>query len=153
MATLSKAVGVVGAHVAGPASLCALLVNRARSLIFTTALPPAIVEAARVSLQILSGPEGDARRARLHENVRALAKGLGRLGLEADAPAAIVPVLLGSPQRALAASAELRRRGMLVKAIRPPTVPEGTSRLRIAVSAGHTLAQVDELVEGIAAVL
>jgi 8-amino-7-oxononanoate synthase len=153
MATLSKAVGVVGAHVCGSHALRELLVNLARTLIFSTALPPALAEAARVALGLLSGEEGETLRSRLRANVRALSAGLGRLGVPSSPAAAILPVILGSPARALAVAAELRRRGHLVKAIRPPSVAEGTSRLRIAASAAHTPEQVESLIAALTEVI
>ncbi len=146
MATLSKAAGVMGAHLAGSRAVCDLLLNRARPFVFSTALPPAIAHAALTALHLLAGPEGDQRRARLQRNLQRFAAGLRGLGLAAQAGSAIFPVLLGTPERAVAAAAALRKRGLLVKAIRPPTVPEGTSRLRIALSAAHTDAQIDQAV-------
>lgn len=143
MATLSKAAGTVGAYVAASRAVCDLLLNRARPLVFSTALPPAIVCAALEAVRLLAGPEGDARRERLWSNVARFAAGLRALGLDARETSPILPVLLGAPERAVAVAARLRERGVLVKAIRPPTVPQGTSRLRIALSAAHTDAQLD----------
>ncbi len=153
MGTLSKALGVVGAHVAGSRALRDLLINKARPLIFSTALPPALAEAARASLAIVSGTEGDQRRARLFAGVRQLGAGLRRLGVAAEERSPIFPVVLGAPARAVAAAAELRKRGHLLKAIRPPTVPAGTSRLRIALSAAHGPERISALLEALAAVL
>jgi len=152
MATLSKAVGVVGAHVCGSRLLRDLLINKARPLIFSTALPPALACAAQAALGLLAGREGDARRARLWENIERFAAGLRRLGYPAEARSAIFPVLLGAPERALAAAARLREQGLLVKPIRPPTVPAGTSRLRFALSAAHTAAQIDRALDALAAI-
>ena len=145
MATLSKAAGLAGAWVGGSRLLRELLINKARPFIFSTALPPALAEAASTSLRLLAGPEGDARRERLFRGVRRLAAGLRALGLPAEERSPIFPVVLGAPERALAVAAALRVRGQLVKAIRPPTVPAGTSRLRIALSAAHGDAHVDGL--------
>jgi len=153
MATLSKAAGVLGAHVAASRAVCDLLLNRARPFVFSTALPPAIAHAALTALHLLAGPEGDQRRARLQRNVQRLAAGLRELGLPAQTGSAILPVLLGLPSRAVAAAAGLRARGLLVKAIRPPTVPDGTSRLRIALSAAHTDGQIDQLLGALREVL
>ena len=105
------------------------------------------------SVRILRGPEGDLRRARLFANVAHFAAGLRRLGLPAEAQSAIFPVVLGTPERALAASARLRRLGLLVKPIRPPTVPAGTSRLRFALSSEHQAAHLDAALDGLRAVL
>jgi len=149
MGTLSKAAGVCGAYVAATRACCELLLNRARPLIFSTALPPALPHAALTALHILSGPEGDALRARLRRSVERFAVGLRALGLRAESATPIFPVVLGAPQAALAAAAQLRKRGILVKAIRPPTVPAGSSRLRIALSAAHTDAHLDLLLSAL----
>ena len=143
MATLSKAFGVAGAYVASARPVCDLLVNRARPLIFSTALPPALACAASASLRILAGPEGDERRASLWSNVRRFAAGLRQMGFPAHEDSAIFPVVLGAPERALSAAARLRELGILAKPIRPPTVPAGTSRIRFALTAAHSAAHVD----------
>jgi 8-amino-7-oxononanoate synthase len=143
MATLSKAFGVAGAYVAASRPVCELLLNRARPLIFSTALPPALACAALSSLRILAGPEGDERRARLWGNVRHFADGLRAAGIDAREDSPIFPILTGAPERAVQMSMRLRELGILAKAIRPPTVPPGTSRLRFALSAAHTDAHVD----------
>ena len=147
--TLSKAVGAFGAYVAATRACCELLVNRARPLIFSTALPPALPHAALTALRILSGAEGDALRERLRRNVERFAVGLRALGLCAEAATPIFPVVLGAPEAALSAAAQLRKRGLLVKPIRPPTVPAGSSRLRIAVSAAHTDDHLDLLLSAL----
>jgi 8-amino-7-oxononanoate synthase len=147
MGTLGKALGVFGAYGAGSKELIDLFVNRARSVVFSTTLPPALCEAVLVAVDLLEhDPE---LRPRLWRNIRRFVDGLQRLGLSARAQSAIVPVVLGTPPRAMAAAAFLRQRGILVKAIRPPTVPEGTSRLRFALSAAHTEAQVDRALEAL----
>ncbi len=136
--TLSKAVGCFGAYVAGSEALRELLINRARSLVFSTALPAAVCAAAERALGKLQDP---VVRARLHQRIGQLAAGLG---LPADS--AVFSVVLGEADVALAASARLREAGFLVKAIRPPTVPEGTSRLRVSVSAAHEVGDVERLI-------
>ncbi len=143
MGTLSKAFGVAGAYAAASRAVCELLVNRARPLVFSTALPPALACAGLESLRILSGPEGDERRARLWSNVRRFTAGLRGAGLEAREDSPIFPVVLGDVDRALSVSARLREQGILAKPIRPPTVPGGTSRIRFAVTAAHTEAHID----------
>ena len=140
--TLSKTLGSLGGFVAAPAPFVDLLVNRARSFIFTTALSPAAAAAALAALGVVRSTEGDALRTRLREHV-------GRV--RAGHPSPIVPVVLGDEARAMAASAALLERGLLVPAIRPPTVAPGTSRLRVALSAAHTETEVSRLVEGLAA--
>jgi 8-amino-7-oxononanoate synthase len=131
--TLSKTLGSLGGFVAGPARLTELVVNRARSYIFTTAPTPADAAAALAGLRVVRSSEGEALRARLRANVDELRPGH---------PSPIVPVMCGDEERALAASAALLDLGILVPAIRPPTVPIGTSRLRVALSAAHTVDQV-----------
>jgi len=146
--TLGKAYGSAGAFVAGSAPLRDLLVNRARSFIFTTGPAPAAAGAALEALRVAADETWRRERAlALADRLRA---GLGALGLCLTASvAAIVPVVLGSESAALAASDRLLARGFFVSAIRPPTVPPGTSRLRITVTAGHTEEQVDGLVAAI----
>jgi len=141
--TLSKTLGSLGGFAAATRPFAELLVNRARSYIFTTAPSPADAAAALASLGVLDSAEGDALRARLAAHVARVAPGH---------PSPIVPVVLGSDERALAASAALRARGAWVPAIRPPTVPEGTARLRVSLSAAHSDAQVTLLLDALAEV-
>jgi len=139
--TLSKTLGALGGFVAGPRRYTDLLVNRARAYIFTTASSPADSAAALAALRVLRSPEGDALRARLRTNVDRLRPGH---------PSPVVPYVCGREERALEAADALAARGFLVTAIRPPTVPPGTSRLRVALSADHTLDQVDALAVALA---
>ncbi|HEX4870330.1 MAG TPA: 8-amino-7-oxononanoate synthase, partial [Moraxellaceae bacterium] len=148
--TLGKAFGTFGAFVAGSEALVEYLINSARSYIFTTALPPAVAAATRESLRIVR--EGEELRARLNANIAHFRHEAGRLGLalmDSDTP--IQPVILGGNERALAWSAALQERGLLVGAIRPPTVPAGTARLRVTLTAGHARPEIDRLLEGLAA--
>lgn len=138
--TLSKALGSIGGFVAGPRPYVELLVNRARPFVFSTALPPSAAAAALAALEVMRSAEGAALRARLRALVERVAPGN---------PSPIVPVVLGDEEAAMAASAALLERGLVVPAIRPPTVPVGTSRLRVALSAAHTDEQVDRLVEAL----
>ncbi|HWE22325.1 MAG TPA: 8-amino-7-oxononanoate synthase [Myxococcales bacterium] len=149
MGTLSKAAGAFGAYVAASRACCDLLLNRARPLVFSTALPPAVPHAALAALRILSGEEGDALRARLRRSVDRFSAGLRALGLPALAATPIFPIVLGAPEAALAAAAQLRKRGLMVKPIRPPTVPAGSSRLRIVLNASHTDGHVDQLLSAL----
>lgn len=135
VATLGKSVGAAGAFVAGTRSLADFLWNRARTLIFSTGLTTGTQAAALEGVRIASGAEGDARRARLREHV-------ARLG---GCEAAIIPVVLGDDRAAVAAASRLESMGFWVPAIRPPTVAEGTSRLRVTVSAAHASEQVAAL--------
>jgi len=145
LGTLSKAFGAHGGFIAGPATLVEMLVNSARSFIFDTALPPAIALAARVALSLVRGD--DEGRRSLHRNVAHLRAGLASLGLPTIAdPSPIVPVLLGEERRTLRISEELLRKKTYAPAIRPPTVPPGTSRLRISVRSNHTLEAIDLLI-------
>jgi 8-amino-7-oxononanoate synthase len=141
--TLSKALGCFGAYVVGSEPLTAVLLNRARSLIFSTALPAAICAAAELALQKAAAPD---LRLLLSARREQAAQGLG---LRADS--AVFSLVLGGAPRALEASARLRASGLLVKAIRPPTVPEGTSRLRISVSAAHSLEELQRLIDEVRA--
>jgi len=150
MGTLSKSAGVLGAYVVCSRACRDLLVNRARSLVFSTALPPAIAEAALVALALIAGAEGEARRARLRRSIDRFAAGLRKLGLPASGATPIFPIVLGAPEEALRAAAVLRAKGLYVRPIRPPTVPAGSSRLRIALSAAHEDEHVDRLLGAIA---
>ena len=134
--TLSKTLGALGGFVAGTRRATELLVNRARSYIFTTASTPADAAAALANLRVLRAPEGDALVARLRANVDRVAPGH---------PSPIVPIVVGDEDDAVEAAAAMLDRGFLVPAIRPPTVPLGSSRLRITLSAAHDDAQIDGL--------
>jgi 8-amino-7-oxononanoate synthase len=151
VSTLGKALGVAGAFVAGPRVLVDYLVQRCRTFLFTTAPPPLLLHAAEVALDRLEAePERRARAlalaARLRE--RLAAAGLGD-AVPTGAAGPIVPVLLGDNDRAMSVAAELARRGFDVRAVRPPTVPEGTARLRISVHADRTEVEVDALAEAL----
>ncbi len=152
IATLGKALGVAGAFVAGSEALIEYLVQRARTFVFSTAPPSALAAAAREALRIVQRePE---RRERLAGNIRRLRNGAQQLGIPLGISATpIQPLVLGDEQRVLAVSAALLERGFWVAAIRPPTVPRGTARLRITLSAAHAAAQVDALLEALAAAL
>ncbi|NCY15911.1 MAG: aminotransferase class I/II-fold pyridoxal phosphate-dependent enzyme [Actinobacteria bacterium] len=118
-----------------------LLINRARSYIFTTAISPADAAAALAAIAVVDSEEGDALRARLRSHVDRIRSGH---------PTPIIPVLLGDERTAVTASQRLLELGLLVPAIRPPSVPVGTSRLRIALSALHTDEQIDRLAVALA---
>ncbi len=148
MATLGKGLGVFGAFIAGSEALIETLIQRARSYIYTTALPPAIAEATRAALA-LAGDEA-WRRDHLFALIKHFRQGAIALGLPLmDSPTPIQPLLTGSAQQALRWSAQLEQAGLLVTPIRPPTVPEGASRLRITLSAAHDEAHVDRLLDGL----
>ncbi|MDQ4070853.1 MAG: aminotransferase class I/II-fold pyridoxal phosphate-dependent enzyme, partial [Actinomycetota bacterium] len=160
--TLSKYLGSLGGFVAGPQAFVDLLVNRARTFVFTTASSPADAAAGLAALRVLCSGEGGALVARLRANVdlvassepvtldralRGSASPVRRAG--PGHPSPIVPVVLGDEDAAMRASAALRDRGLLVPAIRPPTVAPGTSRLRISLSAAHTAEQLAMLLEAL----
>jgi 8-amino-7-oxononanoate synthase len=147
MGTLGKALGVSGGYIAGSRPLIDFLINRARSFIFSTAPSPAIAAASRASLRIVQSPEGDALRKRLQENLSLLA---GAMKAKLP-PSAIMPLILGGEERALSEGARLQEAGFFVAAIRYPTVPRKTARLRITLSAAHAPGQIGALAEALAA--
>jgi 8-amino-7-oxononanoate synthase len=154
MGTLGKAFGVAGAYVAGPAVLRDLLLTRARSFLFTTAAPPALAAAALAAVRI--GRAERWRRDQLAVNARRLAAGLQALGhspVGPGAPGHIAPVIIGGSEQTMEIGQALLDRGFLVGAVRPPTVPLGSARLRVTLSAAHTAAQIDGLVAALAELL
>ena len=144
MGTLGKAFGTFGAFVAGSEDLIETLIQRARSYIYTTALPAANAEASRASLALVQ--QDTWRRQRLQELIRQFQRGADELGLpRMPSPTPIQPLLVQSSERALALSEALFEHGILVTAIRPPTVPKNTARLRITFSATHTDQHLQQL--------
>jgi len=144
MCTLGKAVGTFGAFVAGSPMLIESLLQRARTYIYTTALPPAVAAATRESLRVMR--DEPWRRSRVLEHAARFRAGLADLGLPSlPSRTPIQPVLIGAEAAAVVASHALFDQGFWVPAIRPPTVPVGTSRLRFTFSASHTEAQVEQL--------
>lgn len=137
MGTLGKALGSFGAYAAGSRVLIEWLINRARSFIYTTALPPPVLAAALAALTIVNNePE---RRKRLWQNAAFLKRGLSGLGYRlGDTASPILPVLIGDETKTMALRAALLERGVFAQGIRPPTVPEGTARLRVTPMATHT---------------
>ncbi len=148
MGTLGKAFGTSGAFVAGSETLIETLIQQARTYIYTTALSPALAEATRTSLRLLQN--GDDRRERLAALIRRFREGAAQLGLQLMASKTpIQPIVVGEAARAVAISEALLQRGILVTAIRPPTVPAGSARLRVTLSAVHGEAQVDRLLDAL----
>ncbi|MCP4696633.1 MAG: 8-amino-7-oxononanoate synthase [Gammaproteobacteria bacterium] len=146
MGTLGKAFGVFGAFIAGEEILIETLIQSARSYIYTTALPPAVAEAARAGLEVAE--QESWRREHLWRLVAHFRQGAAARGISLSASnTPIQPVPLGSAEKALSVSEALYKRGILVTAIRPPTIPQGTARLRVTLSASHEIAQVDHLLE------
>jgi 8-amino-7-oxononanoate synthase len=143
MGTLGKALGSSGGYVAGSRNLVEFLLNRARSFVFSTAPPASCAAAASAALEICASPEGDALRAKLRHLAAAI---------DPTMPAAIHPVLIGGAEEAMQASDQLARLGFFIPAIRPPTVPKGTSRLRVSLSAAHEIETVQTLARALRAV-
>jgi|SRR5579884_684299 len=149
LGTLGKAVGAAGGFIAGPSRLIELLINTARTFIFDTASPPPIAFAARVGIMLARTAED--RRARLFSKTARLRAGLRELGYPVnDEQTPVVPIMVGEERRALELMERCRERGINAPAVRPPTVPPGTSRLRISMRADHTDEQVDLLLEQVA---
>ncbi|TGD73174.1 8-amino-7-oxononanoate synthase [Mangrovimicrobium sediminis] len=150
MATLGKALGCAGAFVAGEADLIDYLTQEARQYIYTTAMPPAVAAAALAAVRLLR--EEAWRRQHLADLIAYFRAGAAQLDLPVmPSTSAIQPLLVGEADAAMALSQRLRERGLLIGAIRPPTVPRGTCRLRITLTAAHDRAQVDRLLETVAA--
>jgi glycine C-acetyltransferase/8-amino-7-oxononanoate synthase len=143
MGTLSKSLGSSGGFVVGSESIVQYLLNSSRSFIFTTASPPAAAAAAATALAILERePE---RRQRLWANREQLYAGLTNLGFTLSPTASpILPIIIGQADRALLFARELFAHGVFAPAIRPPTVPESTSRIRVTVTSEHTTAQIEQ---------
>jgi 8-amino-7-oxononanoate synthase len=141
--TCGKALGSFGAFAATSRSIADLLWNRARPLVFSTGLPPSIPAAVRAAIEIVRGTEGSDRRRDLAARAHRLRDLVPSLGGHADT--AIAPLVIGDDQRALALTHQLLERRIYVQGIRPPTVPEGTARLRISLASGHTDSDVNNL--------
>ncbi|MDX1817782.1 MAG: 8-amino-7-oxononanoate synthase, partial [Marinobacter sp.] len=142
--TLGKAVGTSGAFVAGSELLMDYLVQKARTYIYTTAMPPAVARATINSLDLIE--QGDHLRSHLDELIARFRAGASELGFELMAShTPIQPLMVGDNESALGLSRALEARGFLVTAIRPPTVPAGEARLRVTLSAAHTMADVEKL--------
>lgn len=152
MATFGKALGTFGAFVAGDAALIEYLQQTARSLIYTTAPPPALVYATAAAIDLLQTESW--RRQKLQDNVVRFRSAAAERDLPVQpSVTAIQPLVVHDPERAVAVSENLLERGFLVAAIRPPTVPRGTSRLRIVLSAAHSESHIVQLLDGLAETL
>ena len=141
LGTLSKALGSVGGYVAGRKELIEYLVNYSRSFIFSTALSPADIGAALEALTIVKNEPLVVEQ--LNENTAYMANKLQSMGIECDDETPIFPIIVGDNERALSLAYELELRGIIITAIRPPTVPVGESRLRMTVTAAHSQEQLD----------
>jgi 8-amino-7-oxononanoate synthase len=149
--TLGKALGSYGAYACCDRTMAKYLVNTARSLIFSTALPPPAVAGAMAALELLV--EQPERVFKLQRNARLLKDALADEGIRTESETQILPIVVGSAQAAVAASERLLERGIFAQAIRPPTVPDGTSRLRLAVMASHSASELKPAAHEIAKIL
>jgi 8-amino-7-oxononanoate synthase len=138
LGTLSKALGCAGGFVVGSQTLIDFLRNRARSLIYSTALPPAVCAAGAAAVEFVMSDAGQERRDRLWRNVSEMKNGLSALGIQNESRSPIIPVIIGDEAAAVEASRKLYEAGIFVPAIRYPTVPKGKARLRVTVTAAHT---------------
>jgi len=151
MGTLSKALGSVGGYIAGSRVLIDWLTNRARSFIYSTALPPGVIAASRAAVELARGPEGAALRTRLRENITHFQAGLPAVWKnKALSSSAIQPLICGEASTALQLAATLRTKGFLIPAIRYPTVTRNSARLRVTLSAAHLIKNIDALNETLA---
>ena len=151
MGTLSKALGSVGGYMAGSRVLIDWLVNRARSFVFSTALPPGVIAASRAAVALARGPEGSALRTQLRQNIAHFQAGLPVAWKQQPLSAsAIQPLICGESAAALHRSAALREQGFLIPAIRYPTVPRNAARLRITLNAAHATRDIDALNKALA---
>jgi 8-amino-7-oxononanoate synthase len=150
MGTLGKSAGVGGAFVAAHKNVIEWLVNKARPYIYTTAAPPALAHALLTSLHIIQGEEGKARRAQLQTLIAQLRRDLKlKRWILMPSDTAVQPIVIGDNAESLQAAASLYEQGFWVPAIRPPTVPDGTARLRITLSAAHTAEDLAQLIEAV----
>jgi 8-amino-7-oxononanoate synthase len=151
MGTLSKAIGCTGGYICGSRPLIDLLINRARSFIYSTAPSPSIAATAHAALDLLLSPSGELRRQRLRKNLAQFAEALPQIFEDRKVQSAIIPVILGRSDVALAAAQTLVDKGFFVPAIRYPTVPKETARLRVTLCAKHTTQQVSALCDAVRA--
>jgi 8-amino-7-oxononanoate synthase len=149
--TFGKALGSFGAFAATTRTIADLLWNRARTLVFSTGLPPSVPAASRAAVELVRGNDGDERRRRLAGHARRLRALVPRAG--GAATSAIAPILIGDDGAAMSCTARLLAAGLFVQGIRPPTVPVGTARLRVGISAAHTEPQLDHLASALGVAL
>jgi 7-keto-8-aminopelargonate synthetase-like enzyme len=146
MGTLGKALGSFGAYAAGSKSLVEYLMNKSRSFIFTTALPPAVCAVSSRAIELVQ--QHPELRQKLKDNINFLRNGLRSIGFTiANDPTPIIPVIIGDADKTMQLSSMLFERGIFVSGIRPPSVPEGTSRLRMTVTAAHTRQMLEKVLE------
>jgi 8-amino-7-oxononanoate synthase len=151
LGTLSKALGCAGGFVVGSQTLIDFLRNRARSLIYSTALPPSVCAGAAAAVDFVMSEDGQKRRDLLWRNVSEMKNGLSKLGIENQSRSPIIPIIIGDEKKAVEISQKLYERGIFVPAIRFPTVPKGKARLRVTVTAAHTSEQIHAFLEAFGA--
>ena len=150
MGTLGKAVGAAGGFICGSRQLVDLLVNKARSFIFSTAPSPALSAAARAGVELIQGAEGQSLRGQLWQRVDELRHVVASLGWKTPAePSAILPLIVGEEAKAVATMDHLREAGFFIPAIRYPTVPRNEARLRVTLTANHTAENIEQLVNAL----
>ena len=150
MGTLGKAVGAAGGFICGSRQLVDLLVNKARSFIFSTAPSPAVSAAARAGVELIQGAEGESLRGQLWQRVDELRHGAASLGWKTPAErSAILPLIVGEEAKAVATMEHLREAGFFIPAIRYPTVPRNEARLRVTLTANHTVENIQQLVNAL----
>ena len=150
MGTLGKAVGAAGGFICGSRRLTELLVNKARSFIFSTAPSPAVSAAARAGVELIQDAEGQSLRSQLWQRVDELRRAAGALGWETPAePSAILPLIVGGEVKAVATMERLREAGFFIPAIRYPTVPRNEARLRVTLTAKHTAEDIQQLLDAL----
>jgi 8-amino-7-oxononanoate synthase len=147
LGTLSKALGSAGGFVVGAQALIDFLRNRARSLIYSTALPPAICAGAVAAVNFVMSEEGHKRRDQLWRNVSEMKNGLSELGIQNESRSAITPIIIGDETAAVQTSRKLFERGIFIPAIRFPTVPKGKARLRVTVTATHSSRDITQFLK------
>ncbi len=149
LGTLSKALGCAGGFVCGSQDLVDFLVNRARSLIYSTALPPGTCAAAAAAVDLVASEDGKQRCDRLWQNVSLLKQGLAARDWDTASDSPILPLIVGPEETAVRLSRELREKGVFVPAIRYPTVARGKARLRVTVSASHAAGDIETFLAAI----
>ena len=147
LGTLSKALGCAGGFVVGSQVLIDFLRNRARSLIYSTALPPSVCAAAAAAVDFVMSEDGHQRRDQLWRNVSAMKNGLSAAGMANESRSPIIPIIIGEEGAAVEISRQLQERGIFVPAIRFPTVPKGKARLRVTVTAAHQQADIEQFLK------
>lgn len=146
MGTLSKAIGCVGGYIAGSNELIALLRNKARPFIYSTALPPSVYASAIKAFEIIEKEPG--RRRQLWENIQFFKTKLTMLGLNTEnSQSQIIPIIIGNEKKTIQIAEQLKAEGILIMGIRPPTIKKGSSRLRISLMATHTIPQIEQCIE------